>query len=202
MFQHLVEVANSGQQEPVVDGRCAICPLAHLGRRLLPGHVQGAASGMCCHLEGQRGLAYAGLTGEDDYNAPNAIEYSDDGGETWTEQHAVRSYRIVDVAEGSYTFVDHENRTFFRTTFEEMMAGLENMAEGALEDAPPVDDEEPADQDEPASDVALHQPAAERDEHGHLRIAEVVELDMQLEGGKVALYRAKVKVSFKYEGGA
>jgi flavin-binding protein dodecin len=31
-----------------------------------------------------------------------------------------------------------------------------------------------------------------------LRIAEVVELDMQLEGGMVALYRAKVKVSFKY----
>lgn len=31
-----------------------------------------------------------------------------------------------------------------------------------------------------------------------LRIAEVVELDMQLEGGKVASYRAKVKVSFKY----
>jgi hypothetical protein len=31
-----------------------------------------------------------------------------------------------------------------------------------------------------------------------LRIAEVAELDMQLEGGKVALYRAKVKVSFKY----
>jgi dodecin len=31
-----------------------------------------------------------------------------------------------------------------------------------------------------------------------LRIAEVVELDMQLEGGKVALYRAKVKLSFKY----
>ena len=31
-----------------------------------------------------------------------------------------------------------------------------------------------------------------------LRIAEVVELDMQLEGGKVVLYRAKVKVSFKY----
>jgi flavin-binding protein dodecin len=31
-----------------------------------------------------------------------------------------------------------------------------------------------------------------------LRIAEVVELDMQLEGGQVALYRAKVKVSFKY----
>lgn len=31
-----------------------------------------------------------------------------------------------------------------------------------------------------------------------LRIAEVSELDMQLEGGKVAAYRAKVKVSFKY----
>lgn len=34
-----------------------------------------------------------------------------------------------------------------------------------------------------------------------LRIAEVVQLDMQLEGGKVLAYRAKVKVSFKYEGG-
>ncbi|HXV87392.1 MAG TPA: dodecin family protein [Gemmatimonadales bacterium] len=33
-----------------------------------------------------------------------------------------------------------------------------------------------------------------------LRVAEVVELDMQLEAGKVALYRAKVRVSFKYEG--
>jgi len=32
-----------------------------------------------------------------------------------------------------------------------------------------------------------------------LRVAEVVELDMQLEDGKVAAYRAKVKVSFKYE---
>ena len=32
-----------------------------------------------------------------------------------------------------------------------------------------------------------------------LRIAEVVELDMQLEKGKVVAYRAKVKVSFKYE---
>ena len=32
-----------------------------------------------------------------------------------------------------------------------------------------------------------------------LRVAEVVELDMQLDEGKVALYRAKVKVSFKYE---
>ena len=33
-----------------------------------------------------------------------------------------------------------------------------------------------------------------------LRIAEVSELDMQLEDGKVQTYRAKVKVSFKYEG--
>ena len=33
-----------------------------------------------------------------------------------------------------------------------------------------------------------------------LRIAEVVELDMQLNDGKVELYRAKIKVSFKYEG--
>jgi flavin-binding protein dodecin len=34
-----------------------------------------------------------------------------------------------------------------------------------------------------------------------LRIAEVVELDMQLDDGKIRAYRAKVKVSFKYEGG-
>ncbi len=34
-----------------------------------------------------------------------------------------------------------------------------------------------------------------------LRIAEVVELDMQLEDGKIRAYRARVKVSFKYEGG-
>jgi flavin-binding protein dodecin len=33
-----------------------------------------------------------------------------------------------------------------------------------------------------------------------LRIAEVVELDMVLDNGKVTAYRAKVKVSFKYEG--
>ncbi len=31
-----------------------------------------------------------------------------------------------------------------------------------------------------------------------LRIAEVTELDMQLDEGKVIAYRAKVKVSFKY----
>ena len=34
-----------------------------------------------------------------------------------------------------------------------------------------------------------------------LRIAEVVELDMQIEDGKVHTYRTKVKVSFKYGGG-
>jgi len=34
-----------------------------------------------------------------------------------------------------------------------------------------------------------------------LRVAEVVELDMVLEDGKVTAYRAKIKVSFKYEGG-
>jgi len=32
-----------------------------------------------------------------------------------------------------------------------------------------------------------------------LRIAEVTELDMQIEDGKVAAYRAKVKLSFKVE---
>ena len=32
-----------------------------------------------------------------------------------------------------------------------------------------------------------------------LRIAEVAELDMQIEGGSVKAYRAKVKVSLKYE---
>jgi flavin-binding protein dodecin len=32
-----------------------------------------------------------------------------------------------------------------------------------------------------------------------LRIAEIEDLDMQIENGKVKAYRAKVKVSFKYE---
>ena len=35
-----------------------------------------------------------------------------------------------------------------------------------------------------------------------LRIAEVVKLDMQLEEGKVVAYRARINVSFKYEGGS
>jgi flavin-binding protein dodecin len=34
-----------------------------------------------------------------------------------------------------------------------------------------------------------------------LRVAEVSELDMTLDEGKVMFYRAKVKVSFKYEEG-
>ena len=33
-----------------------------------------------------------------------------------------------------------------------------------------------------------------------LRIAEVTELDVQIQDGKVQAYRAKLKVSFKYEG--
>ena len=35
-----------------------------------------------------------------------------------------------------------------------------------------------------------------------LRVAEISQLDKQLKDGKVQSYRAKVKVSFKYEGGA
>ena len=34
-----------------------------------------------------------------------------------------------------------------------------------------------------------------------LRVAEVVQLDMHLDDGKVKAYRAKVKVSFKYHAG-
>ena len=33
-----------------------------------------------------------------------------------------------------------------------------------------------------------------------LRVAEVKELDLQLEDGKIVAYRARVNVSFKYEG--
>jgi flavin-binding protein dodecin len=32
-----------------------------------------------------------------------------------------------------------------------------------------------------------------------LRIAEIADLDMQIEDGKVKAYRAKVRISFKYE---
>ena len=34
-----------------------------------------------------------------------------------------------------------------------------------------------------------------------LRIAEITKLDMRVEGGKVVAYRARVNLSFKYEGG-
>ena len=34
-----------------------------------------------------------------------------------------------------------------------------------------------------------------------LRIAEIVELDLQIEDGRVRAYRARVKVSFKYDRG-
>ena len=33
-----------------------------------------------------------------------------------------------------------------------------------------------------------------------LRVAEIVELDLVIENGKVSVYRAKLKVSLKYEG--
>jgi flavin-binding protein dodecin len=33
-----------------------------------------------------------------------------------------------------------------------------------------------------------------------LRVAEVVKLDMKVDGGKVVSYRARVTISFKYEG--
>ncbi len=33
----------------------------------------------------------------------------------------------------------------------------------------------------------------------NLRIAEVVEQDMQIENGKISAYRIKIKVSFKFE---
>jgi flavin-binding protein dodecin len=50
---------------------------------------------------------------------------------------------------------------------------------------------------EKAAAVALNQAAKSlRD----LRIAEVVQLDMQVQNGKVKAYRAKLKVSFKFEG--
>ncbi len=35
-----------------------------------------------------------------------------------------------------------------------------------------------------------------------LRIAEVAELDVHIKDGQIEFYRTKVKVSFKYEGGA
>jgi dodecin len=51
---------------------------------------------------------------------------------------------------------------------------------------------------EKAATVAVERAAKSLRE---LRVAEVVELDLVIEDGKVTAYRAKVKVSFKYEGG-
>jgi flavin-binding protein dodecin len=50
---------------------------------------------------------------------------------------------------------------------------------------------------EKAASVAVERAAKSLRE---LRVAEVVELDMVIDDGKVTAYRAKVKVSFKYEG--
>ena len=50
---------------------------------------------------------------------------------------------------------------------------------------------------EKAAEVAIKRAAKSlRD----LRVAEISELDLQLKDGKIECYRAKVKVSFKYEG--
>ena len=50
---------------------------------------------------------------------------------------------------------------------------------------------------EKAATVAVERAAKSLRE---LRVAEVVELDMVIDDGKVTAYRAKLKVSFKYEG--
>lgn len=50
---------------------------------------------------------------------------------------------------------------------------------------------------EKAASNAVERAARSLDE---LRIAEVSEMDMQIEDGKIRAYRVKVKVSFKYKG--
>ena len=50
---------------------------------------------------------------------------------------------------------------------------------------------------EKAAEVAVSQAAQTIKD---LRIAEVVEMDMQLEEGKIVRYRTKIRVSFKYHG--
>jgi len=50
---------------------------------------------------------------------------------------------------------------------------------------------------EKAASNAVERAAESLDE---LRVAEVSEMDLQLEDGKVRAYRVKVKVSFKYKG--
>lgn len=51
---------------------------------------------------------------------------------------------------------------------------------------------------EKAATVAVEQAAQSLRE---LRIAEVVQMDMVIDDGKVTAYRTKIKVSFKYESG-
>lgn len=51
---------------------------------------------------------------------------------------------------------------------------------------------------ERAADAAVARAAESLRE---LRIAEVVEQDIQIQDGKVVAYRTKLKLSFKYEGG-
>jgi hypothetical protein len=51
---------------------------------------------------------------------------------------------------------------------------------------------------EKAAEAAVHKASQSLRE---LRIAEVSELDLQIEDGSVRAYRAKVKLSFKFEGG-
>lgn len=48
---------------------------------------------------------------------------------------------------------------------------------------------------EEAAKVAVETASASLED---LRVAEIIELDMTIENGKVALYRARVNVSFKY----
>ena len=50
---------------------------------------------------------------------------------------------------------------------------------------------------EKAAAAAVNKAAASLED---LRIAEVVAQDLQLEGGQIRAYRAKVKVSFRYKG--
>jgi flavin-binding protein dodecin len=50
---------------------------------------------------------------------------------------------------------------------------------------------------EKAAQVAINRASKSLRE---LRVAEIVELDMAINNGKVEAFRARVKVSFKYEG--
>ncbi len=57
-----------------------------------------------------------------------------------------------------------------------------------------------------SSDVSWERAAAAAVERAgeslrDLRIAQVLEQDLQIDNGKVVAYRTKLKVSFKYEGG-